>query len=199
MNKFIGLSTIVVLFLLLCNPLIASAGKSEDDSSNHKRPITIRTEVDRNKMTLGTIFKYSLIIHYSPGYKVNLPGWGANVGQFEIRDYKDATKEQEDGSIVSTSEYSLAIYDTGTFTIPPVVVYYSLPGQEEDKSIQSDKIDIEVESVAPNEAKDIKGLKTQALIAPDYRTVYIITIISILLVTIVIITVIYIKKSKKKG
>jgi len=161
-----------LLFLMTCGLVWGEATSAEEQTSEHIGPITIKTEVDRNKIMLGDIFTYSIIIRHDPKVKVSLPGWGANVGQFEIRDYQLDQRQEEDGHLLSQSRYSLAIYDTGTFTIPPVAVGYSLQDGEEQLTLLSDSVDIEVESIASSEATDIKGLKQQAVIPPDYRLLY---------------------------
>lgn len=138
--------------------------------------VVIRTEVDHNTITLGDIFTYSLIIETPAELEVALPGWAANLGQFEIRDYQVKTEEPSPGMIIRRSDYHISIYDTGTFTIPPVAVLYGPKGSsEEEKAVLfSDTVDITVESVAEPEATDIRSLKSQALIPPDYMMLYLI-------------------------
>jgi hypothetical protein len=161
-------------------------------------PITIQTRVDRAKIKLGDVFTYTLSIHSKAGVQVMLPGWGANLGQFEIRDYKTSESKNKDGSVTGTSIYYLAVYDTGKFTIPPVMVPYKLPGETENRQLASDSVAIEVESIASTEAKDIRGLKTQAAIPPDYRLVYLVAGLALFLALVTGGIIYAVRRSRRK-
>lgn len=186
---------LVVMFVFGLCSISRAEQKKNDDPAQH---ISLKTEVDRNKLTLGDVFNYSITIRHGSDITVNMPGWGANVGQFEIRDYKVSEHVDEEGLTVSKSEYFLAIYDTGTFTIPGIAISYKIMGDEESKQLVSDSVDIEVESVAPSEADDIKDLKMQAAVPPDYRLLYLIGSVSLLLVLIIGFLIYYFKHLRKK-
>lgn len=164
-------------------------------------PISIITEVDKSTITLGDIFRYSIIIKYDSRLKLLLPGWGVNVGQFEIRDYKTSEKKTGEEMMTARSDYFLSIYDTGTFTIPPIAVAYSRTGKNEKEKnlIFSDTVTIKVKSIASAEAKDIKKLKEQVSVPPNYTTLYLI-IGSIVLLIVLILGIIYlVRRHRKKG
>lgn len=152
-------------------------------------PLEMTTEVDRSTMKLGDIFTYVLTIRYDPSLIISLPGWGANLGQFEIRDYNSSEKKEADGRKSSRAEYHLAVYDTGEFTIPPVAVVWKTAPDANEEVLWSDSVTISVESIADSDASDVRGLKTQATVPPDYSKLTIVVgsvIAGIILVAVVI-------------
>ncbi|MBN2381404.1 hypothetical protein JXQ70_00840 [bacterium] len=171
--------------------------QTKADSGQTPR-ISIKTEVDRRNINLGDVFTYTITVRHDPEMSVNMPGWGANVGQFEIRDYNLEQNTDEDGSRIVTSQYSLAIYDTGTFTIPAVTINYTTKPDQEPQTLLSDSVEIVVESLAPSEADDVKDIKEQALIPPDYRLLILSSGSALLILVIIIALVYYFKKIRKK-
>lgn len=189
------------LLMMVIAATIAAGGvipPAGGQNTPEETPLTIITTVDRATINLGDVFTYTLTIQAKPGVQVTLPGWGANLGQFEIRDYRTSEKKNPDGSTTSTSVYSLAIYDTGTFPIPPVTVQYKAPGDAEAHSLSSDSVSITVASLAPSEAKDIRGLKPQAEIPPNYRLLYLIGGLSILAILATVGIILAIRRHRRR-
>lgn len=170
-------------------PVSGAASTADQTSARKTLPLEMTTEVDRSTMKLGDVFQYVLIVRYDPSLIISLPGWGANLGQFEIRDYTSSETTEPDGRKSSRAEYHLAVYDTGEFTIPPVAVVWKTTSESDEQILWSDSVTITVESVAGDDATDVRGLKAQATIPPDYTRLYIVvgSVIAILLLTGVIV------------
>ena len=62
--------------------------------------------------------------------------------------------------IVSGVQYTISMFFTGEFEIPPLTVAYYTPDDSTAKYLTTEKIKIVVESVKPSEAGDIRDIKT---------------------------------------
>lgn len=121
--------------------------------------IELYSKVDRSKITIGDLVTYTIIIKRDKGVEVKLPVLGANLGQFEIRDYKIHNQQIEDDKIIDRIDYIISTFDVGEYEIPPVEIKYKLSKEKEERVLKTDKINIVVESVKPSEAGDIKEIK----------------------------------------
>ncbi len=72
-----------IIFILLFPQICTSA------------EIKIETKVDRSVIHIGDYITYSIIIHHAPNIKVLPPSPGANLGNFDIKDYNTIEKEDK--------------------------------------------------------------------------------------------------------
>ncbi|MBI5416559.1 hypothetical protein HZA55_01200 [Candidatus Poribacteria bacterium] len=163
-------------------------------------PILIESSVDKANITIGDIVKYSLNITYDSSIKVVLPHLGANLGEFEIKDYKVSDPKQLDnGRVSSLSEYQITTFTTGDYVIPPVTVKYKVQGKDVQE-IQSEKIFIRVNKTPSHaqDKEDIRGLKnvTELKISKIY---YVLGVISLIFIIAVIIIYKYYLKKQAAG
>jgi len=114
-------------------------------------PITVTTAVDQVRMTIGDLLTYSVTVSHVPEMEVELPGLGANLGGFQIRDYTLHDPEKEAGRIVKKADYVISTFFTGKFDIPPIAVFYRMPGDSTYQSLMTEKMGITVESVQEGE------------------------------------------------
>lgn len=133
--------------------------------------IELYSKVDRSKITIGDLITYTIIVKSDKGVEVKLPSMGANLGQFEIRDYKIHDKRTEDDKIIEQVDYIISTFDVGEYEIPPVEIKYKLRGEKEERVLRTDKINIVVESVKPSEAGDIKEIKPPVEIPYNWKPV----------------------------
>ncbi|MDZ7331727.1 MAG: BatD family protein [candidate division KSB1 bacterium] len=131
--------------------------------------VTIEARVDKNKIKIGDLIRYSIIISHDSDVTIALPELGANLGQFEIRDYNDLTPEKRGGEIVQRREYIISTFDIGEYEIPPVSIRYQLPGDTTWQELATEQIKIVVESLKPSEAGDIRDIKPPLVIERDWK------------------------------
>ena len=122
-------------------------------------PISVSSQVDKSKITIGDLIRYTVTVTHDEKVQVEMPGTGANLGGFEIRNYKVEDPRKQNGQVFSTATYTISTFITGEFVIPPLTVVYQLPGDTTRHFLSTDKIKIVVESVKPSEAGDIKDIK----------------------------------------
>ena len=131
--------------------------------------IAVESKVDKSKITIGDLVKYSVVVTRDEKLKVQMPGPAANLGAFEIRDYEIYDPEKVNGKVVEKFDYVISTFDTGEYEIPPLVIRYTAPGDTLAKELRTEKIKILVESLKPSAAGDIKDIKPPLEILRDYR------------------------------
>ena len=161
--------------------------------------IRVAAKVDKSVITIGDRIIYTLTIQHAKNLHIEQPGPGANLGQFEIKDYKIYDPVEEDGNISQKFEYKISVFDTGRFVIPPFPVAFA----ESDTSknyqlIKSESVEIFVKSVLTAEDSGIRDIKPPLLIPINYRRWFLIGGAA-LLVLLTICLVIYIIRQRKKG
>jgi len=161
--------------------------------------IRVQAEVDKSVITIGDRVTYTLTIQHEKGLHIEQPGPGANLGQFEIKDYHIEDSVEKDNLVTQQFKYEISVFDTGSFVIPPFPVAFS----ESDTSrkyqlIQSEPIEIFVKSVLTSEDAEIKDIKPPISIPFNYRK-WILYGSAGLLIIAGTLLVLYIIRQRKRG
>jgi hypothetical protein len=125
--------------------------------------IEIKTSVDKAEIYIGDLVNYTLSITYDSTYELIPPPLGANLGAFDVKDYKpDVTTKLKDGRIRSDNTFVLSTFTTGDYIIPPIPVIFKLKDGTR-KALLSESVPIKVKSLLLNssDSADIKPLKAQ--------------------------------------
>lgn len=133
--------------------------------------IRVKAGVDKAVITIGDRITYTLTIEHAPGVRVEQPGPGANLGQFEIKDFKIYDPVKTDSLVSQRFEYQISVFDTGKFVIPPFPVAFA-PSDTARKFqiIRSEAIPIAVKSVLSAEDHEIHDIKPPQGVPFPYRT-----------------------------
>jgi hypothetical protein len=152
-------------------------------SAQDSRPlIDVQAEVDTAQITIGDRIRYTLTIDHVKGMRVEQPGPGANLGQFEIKDYQIYDPETYDDRIRLRYTYVVSVFDTGKFVIPPFpVAYFPADSAGDYRIIEASPIDITVNSVINDSKKELKDIKDPIWIPFDYTLIAVAAVIVILL------------------
>ncbi len=178
--------TKIFLFLFLVNYSFAGNGK-----------ISLEAKVDKNKIKIGDLIQYSIIVARDENINIEMPDLGANLGAFEIRDYNDLDPEKQNGEIVQRREYTISTYDVGDYEIPPVTVRYSVGKDTAWKELTTETIKITVESLKPSEAGDIRDVKPPLEIERNWMRIIRFMAAGLIIVLIVILIFVYFKRRKE--
>jgi len=152
--------TVFVLFSLL----LAEAVQSQEQ-------VTINSQVDRAKLLIGDVVRYSLRVSHAPEVTVEMPSPGSNLGMFELRDYQVLPPRKEEGKIILGADYLISTFDTGEFEIPALQVTYTLKGDTARHTLSSEPIKLLVQSLNPSEAGDIRDIKPPLVPPRDWRSI----------------------------
>jgi len=144
--------------------------------------IRVNSTVDKSTITIGDRVLYTLEIIYDSSINLLPLNLGANLGAFEVKDYKTyPEKKNKQGQMVNKSEYVITTFTTGEYVIPPLEIGYLTPDSLEH-TIKSEPLTIMVESViaTAEDTTDIRGLKPQASVPANYLSYLIIAALLLL-------------------
>ncbi len=162
-KKFI----LLLLLILLCSNIYAGS-------------ISVQTGVDKSVIHIGDYIKYYIIVKYSKGIKLILQPPGANLGQFDIKDYNVVEIEKtKEGLLQKKIEYTITTYFLGEFEIPPVEIEY-IDEKQNRGTVKSEPMIIKVVPVKrkPGDKDDIRDIKKPIYIK-TYTWLYILIVILI--------------------
>jgi len=158
-------------------PLVGSAAaQPEPDTVGSLAGIEVMTAVDRAEILIGDLITYTLTITYDSTYDLIPPPLGANLGAFDVKDYRsDQISRLDDGRLRSTNEFVLSTFTTGDYVIPPIPVLFNLPDGRR-KVLLSESVPIRVISLLEEGADslDIRPQKAVYEFPRDYTRYYLI-------------------------
>ncbi len=160
--------------------------------------ISIDSQVDRSTIRLGDWLTYTVTVTRQPEVEVEMPGLGANLGAFEVRNYHVYDAEEADGTLIERVAYIITTFDVGEFEIPPLVFRYTLPGDSTAHELKTRPIKIVVESMKPSEAGDIRDIKDPLAMLRDWRKIVLWSSVA-LAVLVLAATLVYLWRRKKAG
>lgn len=166
---------IIFSLIVLSSDNILSQTQDDIDTISSLSGIEIRTSVDRAEIYIGDLITYKIIIMYDSTYELVPPPLGANLGNFDVKDYNsDLITKLDDGRIQSENIFKLSTFTTGDYIIPPIPVIFNLPNGTR-KALLSESIPIKVNSLLGNvdDSTDIKPLKVQYEFERDYTLYYV--------------------------
>ncbi|MBL7158300.1 MAG: hypothetical protein ISS91_02205 [Candidatus Omnitrophica bacterium] len=155
------------LFLLCFLVLFPGISRSES-----RTEITAEARVDQESFRIGDSIRYSVKVVANPDLEIEYPAIGKEIGDFEIKDAGRSDKEAKGKRYIETW-YILRTFKTGARTIPLVTIKYKTPGETGLRSIDTNPVTVNVESVyekSPDKSdiRDIKGIfyVTRRLVIP---------------------------------
>ena len=140
-------NAILIAILICCLP--ALQGQS---------PVRLDSQVDLTQVTVGDLIRFTLTVTAGPGVEVDLPVADPDLGKFEVLGHEVGGPVEEEGNRIWTVAYTLALYETGSFEIPPVAVGYRGDGIEAG-SVRTEVHSVRVESTLAEDSKDILDIK----------------------------------------
>jgi len=192
--KEIGSRCIIMTMVILAVVLMLSL-----PGCHAQEKISLQSKVDKSTITIGDLITYTVIVTRDTNMKIQLPSLGANLGGFEIRDYKVHEPQTKDGRTIDQFDYIISTFDTGEFEIPPVEIKYSIPPAKDQKILKTESIKIIVASMKPSESGDIREIKPPWEILYNWRPVIIIGSIALGVLIIVGVIIYLIRRKRRLG
>ncbi|MCF7804836.1 MAG: BatD family protein [Candidatus Marinimicrobia bacterium] len=113
------------------------------------------TTVDTTAGLIGDLFHLELSVEHPEGAQVSLPQDIQTLGEFSVRDI-----ETNPGKTTTDITYSLAVYDTGRYTIPSIKVSVQPPDTGAAPiSLESATQEIMIYSTVPPDAQELRDIK----------------------------------------
>ncbi len=121
--------------------------------------VSIESKVDRARIYIGDVIKYTVILTHDADVKLERPSPGKNLGQFEIREYSVQEPKKIGNQIVTQTDYFISTFDVGDYEIPSLQYFYRLAQDTTLRQLRTEVIKIQVVSLNPNEKGDIRDIK----------------------------------------
>ncbi|MEJ2543056.1 MAG: hypothetical protein P8Y99_03220 [Calditrichaceae bacterium] len=169
--------------------------------AQEKSLIEVKSEVDTSTITIGDRIDYSITIDRDKDLRIMKPGEGLNLGMFEIKDYNFHDPVEKGDRLIEKYDFTISVYDTGKFTIPPFpIAYFPVDTSKEYKIIEASPIDIYVKSViSGDDAKELKDIKFPLGIPFNYFFWISMGVVVILVAVIGYLGYLLWKRRKEKG
>ncbi len=163
--------------------------------------IEAQSMVDTAEITIGDQITYTVVIDRHADLRIAKPGEGVNLGMFQIKDYEFHEPREKDGRIIERYEYTISVYDTGKYTIPPFpVAYFPEDTSKAYKVIEAPAIDIFVKSViSGDEARELKDVKPPIDIPFNYVFWISVAVAGLLLLVVIYLLYLVWKRRREKG
>jgi len=161
----------ILQMLLCCGVLWVCAGceKSPDDKAKkpefeidkdyQRGPLTVHVRIDKAKMTIAETVLLELEAAIEPGYEVRMPKVDKVLENFGIVDWDNlGDKLDQNNRIVSSYQYRLEPFLSGTYSIPAFTFEFYDVNSPEDKKYEltTEPIDIEVTSLLGEQRAELK-------------------------------------------
>jgi len=197
MNGFRNIVSLAVAFIVTC--AVTTTAQSEPDTVGSLPGIQIETSVDKAEAYIGDLITYTLTITYDSTYSLTPPPLGANLGSFDVKDYKpDIETELPEGRLQSQTTFVLSTFTTGDYTIPALPVLFTLPDSSQTL-VLAEPIPISILSMLESEGDslDIRGLKPQFEFPRVYTKYYLWGGLSLFLLAAAVLTYVYIRRRRR--
>jgi len=148
--------------------------------------IEVQSMVDTAEIYIGDRINYSIVIKHDQNLRIEQPGEGLHLGMFEIKEFNFSEPLEENGFITRRYDFTISVFDTGSFTIPAFPIAYFPDTTNQFKIIEAAPIEIFVNSVLSGEdAPELKDIKPPIDFPFDYLLLYsVLAIVVILAVAI---------------
>jgi hypothetical protein len=164
-----GRKKLFILTMLLCAFLFASCkNDSTGDKPVDKKPEKIHEtiergpakvtlEADKKEITIAEQVNLAITIDIDEEYEIELPSFGDKLEQFGIVDYHTAQPELKgDKRKIIRRTYILEPFLSGDYPVKPMKIIFFKKGDKEKHSIETPEITIRVNSLLPEDVKDLK-------------------------------------------
>ena len=121
-------------------------------------PLTVETSVDSRTVAIGDTFSVHIDLEWQEGIEVKPLAITDRVGGFIVRDIRESLTSEADGRFERRISMLLTVFETGVQTIPAIDIFY-LGSDGSTHKARTETIDIEVESILPDDAGDIRDIK----------------------------------------
>jgi len=159
--------------------------------------ISVSTSLDKSVIHIGDYIKYSITIKYKSKLRIILQPPGANLGQFDIKDYNVVDlKKDKNGFLMKKIEYTITTYFLGEFEIPSVEINY-IDDNGNKGYIKSESMVVKVIPIErrPGDKDDIRDIK-KPIYVKNYTLLYI--LIALFILGLIAVVVYLFLKNRKR-
>ncbi len=133
--------------------------------------IEVYAAADPTIITVGDPIVYTLTITHPENVPIVPPVALDKLGTFEVLDFQPLPVSKTNEMLNQSYQFTITVYDTGTFLIPAFPVSYQLPdsiGSERYQIIEADPIAIRVNSVIDVENPELADIRPPRSLSSRY-------------------------------
>jgi hypothetical protein len=149
------------LALGLAVALLLGCGRRDapGDAGAAATAVTVVAGVDRATVTIGDPVLYTVEVRHPEDVapQLEVPVVDGAIGGLRVADSGFEQRRPVRGAAVARHWWSLRPDGTGSYVLPPVTVTFAGPG--EPRRVESNEVFVEVASVLPEDAADIRDVK----------------------------------------
>jgi hypothetical protein len=149
--------------LAVCVMLAGAAGTRAE-------PVTVDTSAGKRLIAIGDTLSLNLRIERERGVELRPVAVPEKLGEFVVRDVRHGVDRPVGEGLERNVSILLTIFETGQHTIPAVPVLYAgadgAPGR-----IESEPLDVVVESVLPEDSTEIRDIKPPLSVAKRWKEI----------------------------
>ena len=122
----------------------------EIDNDYQRGPLTVHVRIDKNKLTIAETILLEFEAAVTPDFKVNMPKVDKVLENFGIIDWENlGDKLDENNNVISTYQYRLEPFLSGSFQIPAFTFEFFDINDAENKKheLTTEPVEIEVTSL----------------------------------------------------
>jgi len=165
--------------------------------------ISIITKLDTNQILIGDQVKLSLEIVRDKTTALTFPDLGNvikldSVRSIEILAVQRDTAAQSSGKAKDILTYTLTVFDSGYYVIPPIAFKYKSAGSDSFSTIQSEAMLLTVKSIEIDTAAAIKPIKEPLTLPFQLREILIEIIVGGIILLAIAAVILYFSLRKKK-
>ncbi len=168
----IGSAHLALIALVVALATAFAAPVRADDPAGGKVPgVEIVVTAEPNQITVGDEVRYRITVTWDPAYKVEQKALEENLGDLVVREQLGVDLQTlPDGRSQRTEGYVITSYLVGKYKLPPPAVRFTGANGAET-ILDAEPIILNVRSVTPEDATDIRDIKPPRAVPRDLRQV----------------------------
>ena len=121
--------------------------------------IVVQTRAEPSEISIGDLVRVIIEVEHAPHLVLSLPEQPGSLGSFEVRSVEELEPTTTEARVTSRWNLTVSTFETGPQTFPGVEL--TVTGSSAGPfTVTTDSVQLEVQSVLPEEAEDILDIKS---------------------------------------
>lgn len=133
-------------------------------------PVSVTTSTDRQLIAIGDTVSLNLDLEWESGVDVKPVAAREKLGEFIVRDVREGTARPEGDGFARRVSILLTIFEVGEHTIPSMPVLFMGEAGEPGR-IETQPVDVTVESVLAEDAGEIRDIKPPLSVSKKWKEI----------------------------
>ena len=162
MSRFLIVIVLCLGFLVACSQQkgVDAGGSAVAVSKELKRgPVTVLVAADRKEITVADHLTLKVTVTAGEDYDVDLPLLSNKLDKFTVVEFStDQPELLDDGRVQVSRSYILEPFLAGSYSVPPLKVYFAKKGVAADKRsmVETEEFKILVTSLLPEDSENFE-------------------------------------------